>query len=676
MSHRIQFRRDTKSRWAEINPVLMEGEVGLEVDTQNIKMGDGSTAWNDLEYGVGYSNVTNDPGDNENLVISQKGVTELVKGTKDGMTASEYPTIKITDFSDGVTTTGTERSTEIMSNMNTWLNGVTFSTDSKLIGHCKICCDGRNGDVYNYVFSYSNKVGVQVLMGGFGIKSDGTIEYYNGYKTLFRTCSDGTWGEWRDYFLKNVTNELGDNDNVVISQLISRNIAISANKSNVLHKLNSDDFVEINVDDLPTYKNGGYISNNGDFNANVNYYVKILKLSSKIKAFYFSLDNNVNIDLNGSVFYKDGTQSSIIELHNNANKKDNAFVINEEFEDGYVLINRTKTTGYAKINILAKICDEKILACNCYVNGHDSEGNLTTTVVAGWYIRQIVLNKEERIYVDNDYNATPIGYAYDKEGNPTALSISNKELIFPLNTQYININVRSYNKLYFYPRKYTFTDLLDKPFNFTQEKSIWFGDSITQNVYSLEDGTPQYSNSLVYRQLFCNDVNLSCINCAQGGTTFAYDYNKNGNEHGSIVYEIQQHAISDDVKFIFISGGTNDYGENVLLGNYDSTDNKTLYGALNELANYLNNNFANKTIIFLLPINRTKSPNVKQISSLNDYRQAIYNICAINNFNVVDLSNGFMDDECVIRNKFLGDGLHPTLAGHKILNKMLKSKIV
>ena len=56
---RIQFRRDTKARWAEVNPVLMEGEVGLEVDTQNIKMGDGEHAWNDLEYGIGYSNVTN-----------------------------------------------------------------------------------------------------------------------------------------------------------------------------------------------------------------------------------------------------------------------------------------------------------------------------------------------------------------------------------------------------------------------------------------------------------------------------------------------------------------------------------------------------------------------------------------------------------------------------------------
>ena len=39
MSDRVQFRRDTKARWAEVNPVLMEGEIGLEIDTNNIKMG-------------------------------------------------------------------------------------------------------------------------------------------------------------------------------------------------------------------------------------------------------------------------------------------------------------------------------------------------------------------------------------------------------------------------------------------------------------------------------------------------------------------------------------------------------------------------------------------------------------------------------------------------------------
>jgi hypothetical protein len=102
MSHRIQFRRDTKSRWAEINPVLMEGEVGLEVDTQNIKMGDGSTAWNDLKYGVGYSNISQSTGDNENLVMSQKAITqELAK--KAASTLINFP-----DYEDITSKTDSE----------------------------------------------------------------------------------------------------------------------------------------------------------------------------------------------------------------------------------------------------------------------------------------------------------------------------------------------------------------------------------------------------------------------------------------------------------------------------------------------------------------------------------------------------------------------------------------
>lgn len=76
MSDRVQFRRDTKARWKEVNPVLMEGEVGLEIDTNNIKMGDGVHAWNELEYGVGIENITSEFGNSENLSTSQKLVTD------------------------------------------------------------------------------------------------------------------------------------------------------------------------------------------------------------------------------------------------------------------------------------------------------------------------------------------------------------------------------------------------------------------------------------------------------------------------------------------------------------------------------------------------------------------------------------------------------------------------
>ena len=84
MADLIQFRRDTKARWIEVNPILMEGEIGLEIDTNNIKMGDGVHAWNELEYGVGIENITSELGDSENLAASQKSVRDAVsKTTKD-----------------------------------------------------------------------------------------------------------------------------------------------------------------------------------------------------------------------------------------------------------------------------------------------------------------------------------------------------------------------------------------------------------------------------------------------------------------------------------------------------------------------------------------------------------------------------------------------------------------
>lgn len=46
----IQLRRDTAANWTTVNPVLLEGEVGLELDTGKSKRGDGTTAWNSLAY--------------------------------------------------------------------------------------------------------------------------------------------------------------------------------------------------------------------------------------------------------------------------------------------------------------------------------------------------------------------------------------------------------------------------------------------------------------------------------------------------------------------------------------------------------------------------------------------------------------------------------------------------
>ena len=51
MAVQIQFRRGTASAWTSANPTLAEGEMGIETDTDQFKIGDGLTAWTSLAYG-------------------------------------------------------------------------------------------------------------------------------------------------------------------------------------------------------------------------------------------------------------------------------------------------------------------------------------------------------------------------------------------------------------------------------------------------------------------------------------------------------------------------------------------------------------------------------------------------------------------------------------------------
>ena len=54
----IQQRISTDSEWSSANPVLLLGEVGHNSTTKQYKLGDGSTAWNSLDYAGGGSSAT------------------------------------------------------------------------------------------------------------------------------------------------------------------------------------------------------------------------------------------------------------------------------------------------------------------------------------------------------------------------------------------------------------------------------------------------------------------------------------------------------------------------------------------------------------------------------------------------------------------------------------------
>lgn len=53
---RLVHRKDLSTKWNSVNPILLDGEMGIEKDTRKFKIGDGVTSWNDLPY----ANVTYD----------------------------------------------------------------------------------------------------------------------------------------------------------------------------------------------------------------------------------------------------------------------------------------------------------------------------------------------------------------------------------------------------------------------------------------------------------------------------------------------------------------------------------------------------------------------------------------------------------------------------------------
>ena len=53
MTARIKIRRDSAASWASNNPILAAGELGLDTTANQIKVGDGTTAWTALEFASG-----------------------------------------------------------------------------------------------------------------------------------------------------------------------------------------------------------------------------------------------------------------------------------------------------------------------------------------------------------------------------------------------------------------------------------------------------------------------------------------------------------------------------------------------------------------------------------------------------------------------------------------------
>lgn len=135
---------------------------------------------------------------------------------------------------------------------------------------------------------------------------------------------------------------------------------------------------------------------------------------------------------------------------------------------------------------------------------------------------------------------------------------------------------------------------------------------------------------------------------------------------------IRYEKMDNNSDIIIVFGGTNDFDyTEAELGNLDSSDKSTVYGALKILINGLKIEFPGALILFITPLprdSREKDRVNKRGYKLKDIAKAIVEVCELNNIYVFDLYNNCTElEEVEVFKKYIPDGIHPTEEYHKIL---------
>ena len=200
-------------------------------------------------------------------------------------------------------------------------------------------------------------------------------------------------------------------------------------------------------------------------------------------------------------------------------------------------------------------------------------------------------------------------------------------------------------------------------------KISFLGDSITQGV-----GTTAPENS--FHQIIKREYGLSeAYNCGISGTRIAKQ--KEPYAHPFDMYfSLRIEIMPKDADAIVVFGGTNDFGHgDSTMGDIDSTDIYTFYGAVNILITKLQKEFPNAKLIFITPIRRISENEPNHDGKiLVDYVDAIIDVCKKYDVPVIDLfRSGIIDpyDTSVVP-----DGLHPSDKGNKIMADYIAKKLL
>ena len=377
------------------------------------------------------------------------------------------------------------------------------------------------------------------------------------------------------------------------------------------------------------YSSGHLIGTNGELQSAANWDVYKFDITSDMLKLQLVPDGTFP-GVIGCIKYNDNTYSALPSFMNITNNMESIFCnLARTGSSG------TKFVKFYKSKNTVNVTDLPIAYDGMYIK---PDG--TFTIHNDWEIRVLpVYNNFSEFVFHADttigvYGAIELSGKTFKADNIIAADtplINDEEQVF----EYIYLNrikatsagISTIDIYYKQETSYSFNTIVDKPFTFSGKTAAFFGDSICAGTASTPSGHIN-AGANKWTSRFCAKVGLTETNNAIGNSAFT-----SGIASSSIVDKVLETTITQD--YIFICGGINDYWYNAEIGEYSSTDTETLYGALNTLISHLKNNYANKTIIFVLPINtQTEMPNRKY--TLNDYRQAIFNKAAVAGFSVID----------------------------------------
>ena len=128
----IKIRRDTAANWNANNPILKLGEIGCDMTAKRLKVGDGSTAWNNLSW-IG-PEVIDDliTGGSDKALSAEQGkelkqkISDLEASIAEIISSGGVPVV------DNLTSTST--TSALSANQGRVLNGKIANVESKVNG--------------------------------------------------------------------------------------------------------------------------------------------------------------------------------------------------------------------------------------------------------------------------------------------------------------------------------------------------------------------------------------------------------------------------------------------------------------------------------------------------------------------------------------------------------------